>query len=367
MPAPTLSPIEVWRTLVGRPPGPPHTLSPEEESTLARAVHKLSQGFSGSRNLAGHGYLDDPALLGAYLIFYATVSSAQVRRLAERIDLRPPHPEARALDLGCGPGPVVRVLRELGWHHVQAGDHAEGALRVLRHLHGPEVGTFVWDGEAASTLPVGPYHLITLGHVVNELFKREPDRVARRCELVRTLVDQLAPGGRLVILEPARHAVNEDHLALRDAVVAAGLHLEGPCFTTLPCPARAAGAACHDATTWEPPRAVARLAQLAHLDKATLAFAWLSVRPGPTAEEGFPAVRIVSERMRNKAGRERFLVCGAEGRFSLSAPAERRGQPWEPVWRALDRGDAVRVEAPEQREAGWGLLPATRLHPSAPR
>jgi hypothetical protein len=31
------------------------------------------------------------------------------------------------------------------------------------------------------------------------------------------------------------------------------------------------------------------------------------------------------------------------------------------VWRALGRGDAVRVIDPEIRENGWGVAPETRL------
>jgi hypothetical protein len=102
---------------------------------------------------------------------------------------------------------------------------------------------------------------------------------------------------------------------------------------------------------------VARLAELAHLDKSVLSYSWLVLRaPGDTeAPVDERSVRVLSESMRNKAGRERLVVCGARGRFSLSTAARPAG------WCELGRGDAVRVIAPEERANGWGVAPATRL------
>jgi SAM-dependent methyltransferase len=359
------SSVSLWRALVGRPEGPPDRLRPDEEAAVAAAVHKLSQGFGGTRNAAGRGYLDDPDRLGAYLLFYAPVSRAQFRRVADRVGLRG-GPGARALDLGSGPGPLVTVLRELGFDEIWAGDHSAEALRVLTRIHGPEVRTRVWDAEV-DPLPEGRFHAITVGHALNEWWKRDADRVSRRAELLRRLADRLLPGGRLLVLEPARHVVNDELLAVRDALAADGPPILGPCFTRAPCPARAAGQPCHDALVWDPPEGLVRLAWRAHLDKSSLAFSWLALgSPADTAYVPDGAVRLVSERMKNKAGRERFLVCGPDGRVALSAPRTWGDAPWGPVWRRLDRGDAVCVLRPEARDSGLGLAPETQLLPLDP-
>jgi hypothetical protein len=222
---------------------------------------------------------------------------------------------------------------------------------------------------AGEPLPVGPYELVTAGHLFNELWKAAPDRIDRRLALLQQAAAVLAPGGRILLLEPAAHGLVDELLALRDAALAAGFTVEGPCPTQGPCPARAAGAPCHAERPWSPPGGVARLMEAAHLQHPHLAFAWLLLRPPgapPPAPPPPGLARVVSEPMLQKSGRERVVVCTAEGRFSLSAP--RGGPPAAAarVWRALTRGDALRVEAPEPREGGWGIGPATRLHALRP-
>jgi SAM-dependent methyltransferase len=356
--------VPLWRELTGHTDGPADRLTRAEEAAVARAVHRLSAGFSGDRNIAGQGYLQDAARLGAYLVFFAPISHAQAHAVFRAVSLAP-GPSGRALDLGCGPGPVSRALLDLGFDEVHAGDHATEALTVARGLARGARGAlhpFFWDGEGDTALPDGPFDVITFGHVLNELSKRAPDRIERRAALLESLSARLSPGGRLIAFEPASHAINADTLALRDEMVARGFTVEAPCFTTGPCPARAAGAACHGELVWSAPEQVRALARAAHLDKSTLAYGWLVLRaPGaPMAARPETRVRVVSERLRNKAGRERFVVCGAQGRFSLSAPPD-SSAPWTAAWRALGRGDAVDVVAPEARESGWGLTPTSRL------
>jgi hypothetical protein len=172
------------------------------------------------------------------------------------------------------------------------------------------------------------------------------------------LADELAPGGRILVIEPASHGPNADALSLRDTLLGGGWSVSGPCFFQGACPALAAGAACHDVLNWKVPHLVAQTARRAGIDKRSLPFTWLSFQPSASAL-AVPTnlVRVVSEPLLNKAGRRRVVVCGAEGRFSLSAPGAHRS----PVWNAVTRGQALRVEEPEPREGGWGVGPATRI------
>jgi hypothetical protein len=214
----------------------------------------------------------------------------------------------------------------------------------------------VWDAE--SGLPQGgPWDLIVAGHFLNEMAPGEPDRVGVRAHFLKELSTKLAPGGRILVLEPASHGPNADALALRDALAATGWGISGPCFFQGACPARAANGACHDVLKWKVPHLVAQTARRAGIDKRELPFTWLVLKPSG-AEPADPAVvRVVSEPMLNKAGRRRVVVCGVSGRFSLSAPGAYRS----PAWIHVGRGQALRVTDPEIREGGWGLGPSTRL------
>lgn len=360
------NPVPLWRSLTRR--DGPGRLTPVEESAIARVVHRLSQGFSGQRTIAGSGYLQDPERLGAYLLFYTPVSHAQAQRVFGDAGIAP-SASGRALDLGCGTGAFARALLDRGFADVWAGDHAPDALSVARGLatagDAPPAGKlhpFFWDAERPDTLPDGPFDVITFGHVLNEVTRSAPDRVARRLALLTEVSSRLAPGGRIVIVEPATHALNAELLELRDAVVGAGFTIDAPCFTDAPCPARAARAVCHAAQPWKAPAQVDAIARRAHLDKRTLGYGWLVLRPpGVDARARDPRhVRVVSAPMRNKAGRERRVVCGVDGRFSVSV-ADTRGQRWAGTWDKLAPGDAVQVDGPERRESGWGLGPTSGL------
>jgi hypothetical protein len=198
---------------------------------------------------------------------------------------------------------------------------------------------------------------VSFGHVLNELWKREPDRTARRVALIERAAAQLSPEGQIFVLEPATHAINREMLELRDALAGAGWRIDAPCIRQAFCPALAAGVACHADVPGAADREHDALARLARLPKDTVAYGWLLVRPpGPLSVDPRD-VRVISERLRNKAGRQRFVVCGVEGHFSLSAAPGHSDR----VWLALRRGDAVRVIDPELRESGWGVAAETKL------
>jgi SAM-dependent methyltransferase len=265
----------------------------------------------------------------------------------------------RALDLGSGPGPGAFALLEAGWKQVTAADRSPEALASAKKLAarvGQSLETVVWDADAGLP-PGGPWDLIVAGHFFNELAPGAPDRIDRRKAFAQALAGRLTPGGKILLVEPASHGPNADALALRDALVAEGWGVAGPCFFQGACPARAANAACHDVLRWKVPHLVAQTARRAGIDKRELPFTWLAFDPrGPVASD--PAlVRVVSEPMLNKAGRRRVVVCGSTGRFSLSAPGAYRS----PVWAGANRGRALQVSHPEIREGGWGIGPETRL------
>jgi SAM-dependent methyltransferase len=347
--------VALWRRLTSRRAGPP-TLTPEERSIVVRGIRKLSAGFGGGRNIAGQRYLDDPALLGAYLLFFGPISERQATSALTRSGISVL--EGRALDVGTGAGSVARALVARGIVEIVGLDHSDAAVHLAREWVGPALTPRTWTAEMP--FPEGPFRIVSFGHVLNELWKREPDRTARRLALLERAAAQLSADGQIFVLEPATHAINREMLELRDALASAGWRMDAPCFRQAFCPALAAGVACHADVPSNDDREHATLARLARLPKDVVAYGWLLVRPpGPLAVDPRD-VRIISERLRNKAGRERFVVCGVDGHLSLSAAPGHSDR----TWKALRRGDAVRVIDPEIRESGWGVQAGTRLEPA---
>ena len=345
--------LSVWR----RGPGLHDGLTTPEADQIAKGVKELSRGLTGDRTLAGATYLARADLLGAYLLYYWPVSFAQTLFALKQAGLRP---GGRALDLGSGPAPGAVALLESGWTNVTAADRSPEALALASQLAARghrNLQTVVWNADESKLPPGGPWDVIVAGHFLNELGAGLADRIERRTAFLQRLAGSLSPGGNVLILEPASHGPNAEALALRDAMVATGWSVSGPCFFQGACPALAANAACHDVLKWKVPHLVAQTARRAGIDKRELPFTWFALSPAaaPTSREEL--VRVVSEPLLNKAGRRRVVVCGVRGRFSLSAPGAYRS----PEWLRISRGQALRVTAPEIREAGWGVGPSTHL------
>ncbi|MBM4381500.1 MAG: 50S ribosomal protein L11 methyltransferase, partial [Deltaproteobacteria bacterium] len=125
--------IAAWRKArnTGRAaPGPADRLTPQEVKEVASGVRQLSLGLTRDRELAGAKYMDDPKLLGAYLLFYWPVSYAQGRQLLGELPQRP----RTVLDLGSGPAPLAFAAQDAGAAEVTAADRSRPALELARAL-----------------------------------------------------------------------------------------------------------------------------------------------------------------------------------------------------------------------------------------
>ncbi|HWE26298.1 MAG TPA: hypothetical protein VG496_20345, partial [Myxococcales bacterium] len=109
--------LERARALLGLPGGPATRLGPAELRRAARAVESLHRGLVAGRELALAKTYDDPANLGAYLLWWWPQTYAKVRALLQmgREAGVLPRRAPRILDLGSGPAPAATaVLDELG-------------------------------------------------------------------------------------------------------------------------------------------------------------------------------------------------------------------------------------------------------------
>jgi len=291
------------------------------------AVH---EGLVGARELVGTPYLADPVLRGQYAREIAPRTEAALGRvLGELYAVPAAGSPARALDLGAGTGAVGRTLRARFGEscEVVAVDRVAslGAVRANLAVELPAV--------------TGTFDLIVAAHLLNELYvDRAPaERVALRARRVlawsRSL---LAPGGLVILIEPALRETSRDLLAVRDQLLAAGLHVVAPCFFAGPCPALARERDwCHDA------------APVPSHPRVDFSYLVLRAAPVPAAPSFH---RIVSDPMPEK-GRLRFFTCGPTGRHPLVRLKRYRSPDNAALDKAV-RGDAISVANLDQATDG---------------
>jgi len=336
---------------------PPTRLTYQEVREVAAGIKRLSMGLTRDRTLAGAKYMDDPKLLGAYLLFYWPVSYAQGRQILGELPSRP----RSVLDLGSGPGPIAFAAADSGAREVTAADRSKPALELARALAaeaGERLSVRDWDPQRGQTLPEGRYDAITSGHLYNELFGKGPSSYGRRAALVEKALAQLKPGGSVVMIEPALRETSRDLLGLRDVLVGRGYAVRAPCYFRGPCPALVKESDwCHAEREWPMPPLVAELARAAGLHKEALKMSYLVLAPkGEAWAEPPPSqriFRIVSEPLEGK-GRHRYMGCGPEGRLGLALQTKHRTADNEAFF-SLKRGDVVAVTETEPKGDGVGL------------
>ena len=359
----------------GRPPGPlqprpssaapPDLLLPDELRSVAAAVERLSRGLTREREMAGARYLDEERLLAAYLLYYWPVSYLQARGALSELPRRP----RRVLDLGSGPGPVAFAALDAGAAEVTAADRSARALSAAAALAreaGEPLAVREWNPTrpaALAQLAAGrTFDLVAMGNVLNELWNGQ-DQDARRAALLEEALGLVAPGGSLLVIEPALRDTSRALLRVRDLLVERGIAVRAPCLFRGPCPALAReGDWCHAERRVEAPPLVAQIARAAGLRREAVKMSYLVLAP---RGEGWPApppgraFRIVSEPLAGK-GRLRYMGCGPEGRMGLSLQ-ERHVTDANRRFAGLLRGDVVEVTGGEPRGDGLALGPDSEV------
>ncbi len=335
-----------------RRPPPPDRLEPKELAEVAAAVRRLSLGLTRDRELAGEGYLSEPELLGAYLLFYWPVSYAQVQSILPEL----PAPQ-RVLDLGGAAGPAAFACLDAGASSATVADRSRPALELGRELArdvGVQLGAQRWTGGEP---PGGSWDTIIAQHLFNELWVGEPDALARRVKLVKVLLARVRPGGTLLLVDPALRETSRELLQLRDEIVAGGVAVRAPCLYRGNCPALLRLTDwCHAERAWAAPELTLEIARAAGLHKEALKMSYLALAPpGEAWAEPPPGrvFRIVSEPLAGK-GRRRYMGCGPEGRMGLALQDKHRGEK-NRIFAELARGDVVRLRGAEPKGDGIGL------------
>ena len=271
-------------------------LGDEALERMTPAVAHLSDLFTTERpDKKFPDYFADPRLLAAYGVFFLPQSFTRTSfALAQISGLRgwkPARPRPAILDLGSGPGScgvaAAHRLRQAGYEHVElyGVDKSPSALAAMENFAqatlGPAAATKTRIGDAArpETWPEGPFDLIVAGFVMNEMPQLDAAALLR---WFGELKAKLAPGGLILILEPALRVTAERLQRLSDVVAAGVMTRVAPELDALPDPQLGPGEHwSHETRAWEAPASTEFVNRHLHRDLREVRFSFAAFSDAP--------------------------------------------------------------------------------------
>ena len=328
---------------------------------MTPAVAHLSDLFTTERpDRKFPDYFADPRLLAAYGIFFLPQSFTRTSfALAQVCGLRgwrPATTNPAILDLGCGPGScgvaAAHRLRQagLGGVRLTGVDKSPSALAAMetfgRAVLGDDavVRTRIGDAARPDTWPEGRFDLIVAGFVLNEMPQLDAPALHR---WFGELKARLAPGGLILILEPALRITAERLQRLSDTIAAGEMTRIAPELDALPDPQLGAGEHwSHETRAWDAPASTEFVNRHLHRDLREVRFSFAAFTDAPLAPLPPGLARLVSDVQIIK-GLLRFVTI-REGRIeSVEVPT--RGLSKHEVKKLaarFGRGDIVRHPHP---------------------
>lgn len=338
---------------------------------LGPSVSRLSDLFTTERPSSGFpDYFAEAELLAAYGVFFLPQSFIRTSfALAHAWDLRgwrPGSARPSILDLGSGPGSCgVAVAHRLIGRGVEAVDlcgvdKSPSALVGFEDFADAVLGdkaavrTRVGDAARPDTWGTGGFDLIVAGFVMNEMTQLDARGLAA---WMQEVLRRLAPGGLLLILEPALRVTAERLQRLSDETAAAGFRRIGSDLDSHACPQLLAGEHWnHEARPWDAPSSAAFVNRRLHRDLREVRFAFAAFTESALPALPAGAVRLVSDVQIIK-GLLRFIVVREGALETVEVPT--RGLTKHEVKKMaarFGRGDVV----------GYDHTPAHKLRLSGP-
>ena len=344
----------------------PEQMPPAALQALAADILRLSKMLTRDRNELPASYLNDAALRMAYQMYFLPPNRDKVRLALTELLLHPREvfrkDRLRVLDLGSGPGTAVLGTLDFFLQQDprpflaftaqdQVAENLKEAARLFSDLQqGSTDATLTTIHSTIDKVEArldGPYDIIMLSNLLNELYAQDAARLSRRTELlVHLLRTFLATDGSCILIEPALQGTSRDLLLVRDALREQGLTVYAPCLRQGPCPALLNPKDwCHEDIPWEAPPLISALDKLTGLRKDALKFSYLVLRLDNISLSdayGTEAFRVVSEPLVSK-GKSEYYVCGAAGR-KLITRLDKDRSPENQAYSGLRRGDIVAFE-----------------------
>jgi SAM-dependent methyltransferase len=166
-------------------PVPPHDLW-AQQSLVARVWYAAARGLLADR----YGYAN---LRGSSMLSRLVGAVPPLRQRATHdlgVLLHPWRPGGALLDVGCGSGRYLDLMRSLGWSRVVGVDISERAVANARSL-----GVEAYAGDLAEIgFPESSFDAVSLSHTLEHVY--DPAKLLAEVRRVT------APGGRVAIVVP---------------------------------------------------------------------------------------------------------------------------------------------------------------------
>jgi SAM-dependent methyltransferase len=336
-------------------------LGDEALERMTPAVAHLSDLFTTERpDKKFPDYFADPRLLAAYGVFFLPQSFTRTSiALAQTCGLRgwkPSNAIPAILDLGSGPGScgvaAAYRLRQAGIKKIKLHgvDKSPCALASMESFAQATLGedvetkTRIGDASRPETWPEGPFDLIVAGFVMNEMPQLDHAALLR---WFGELKARLAPGGLILILEPALRITAERLQKLSDEVASGAMTRIAPELDALPDPQLGPGEHwSHETRAWKAPASTEFVNRHLHRDLREVRFSFAAFSDAPLSPLPLGLSRLISDVQIIK-GLLRFITIREGAIESVEVPT--RGLSKHEVKKlaaTFGRGDIVRHPHP---------------------
>lgn len=290
-------------------------LKPKQKKNTVQAVMQLSEMLTRDRSSLRSAYLSEPRILSAYMSYFLPWNVYRLIRLLKGLGSLLPLQAGDAItDLGCGPLTLAQALwaarpdlqqAELQFHCVDSAKKAvNSGFEVFKQFTGPagkkhrikQVYEPLERGLAGS-----PRSALIAGiNVLNEWAGAGKGSLESRLERLFGMMDRhLAPGGRILLMEPGTRTGGRVLNRVREAALDAGFFPIEPCSHAGECPfpGESGRSWCHFSMSVDRiPKPLAEVTSRAKLskDKVSLSFLLLA-REDDRPEQEEPRITIISD------------------------------------------------------------------------
>jgi hypothetical protein len=315
-------------------------LRPKHRAQLPAQVAQLSEWLTTARDELPRDYLSRPALLAAYLHYFLPWNLCRQGRLLAGLDLQLA-PGAQVVDIGAGPFTFALALwltrpdlRAVPLRYLaidRAGAALEAGKRLWDAVAPGAAWTVEWSARPAGSQAPPAADLLVLANVLNEVHRGsgessdpEGDPADRLLERWRA---SLAPGGRVLLIEPGTRPAARRLVSLRERALETGWTVVAPCPHAGRCPQPGTGHQpwCHFAfdAAGTPPW-LADLSRRAGLAKERASLSFLLLEPRTEDPTGGGPAADTADAADTAAGNDGNDVLVVSGTFPLPGGARGR-------------------------------------------